>query len=66
MPSGSVKWYDLQKGFGYISPAEGGPDVFVHRSALPPEVQSLTEGQFVEFEAESTPRGAKATRVALK
>lgn len=66
MPNGSVKWFDAQKGFGYISPEGGGPDVFVHRSVLPPETRSLAEGQAVEYDVESTPRGARAVRITLK
>jgi cold shock protein len=64
MSVGSVKWYDPGKGFGFIMPEGGGPDVFVHHSVLPENLELLVEGQQVEYEAESTPRGLKV--VGLK
>jgi CspA family cold shock protein len=66
MPTGSVKWYDPQKGYGFIAPEGGGPDVFVHGSVLPPDLSTLAEGQMVEYEIESTPRGSKVTQLKLK
>lgn len=63
MPTGTVKWYDPEKGFGFISRDEGGPDLFVHRSALGLEV--LGEGDQVEFEAGSGLKGPAATRVTV-
>jgi len=66
MPAGTVKWFDPAKGFGFVTPDEGGPDVFIHHSVLPEGTRSLTEGQPVEFEAESTPRGAKVVSLTLK
>lgn len=66
MPAGSVKWFDPKKGFGFITPDGGGPDVFMHASVLPEGMQSLAEGQAVEYEVETTPRGAKVVQVTLK
>ena len=66
MSSGTVKWFDPAKGFGFITPDGGGPDVFVHHSVLPHGVNSLAEGQPVEYEAETTPRGAKIVTLQLK
>ena len=64
MATGTVKWFDDQRGFGYLLPAGGGPDVFVHRSALTPSTApSLTEGQAVVYEVEATPRGPRALAV---
>ena len=51
MAKGTVKWFNADKGFGFISQEEGGPDVFVHFSALQGDgYKSLDEGQAVEFE----------------
>lgn len=66
MPTGNVKWFDPQKGFGFITPDEGGPDVFIHHSVLPEGTSSLAEGQAVEYETESTPRGSKVVQITLK
>jgi cold shock protein len=51
MPSGTVKWFNPTKGYGFIQPAEGGKDVFVHVSAVERAgLSTLNEGQKVEFE----------------
>jgi CspA family cold shock protein len=51
MSKGKVKWFNSTKGFGFIEPAEGGDDVFVHISAVQEAgLQELTEGQHVEYE----------------
>ena len=51
MPSGTVKWFNTTKGFGFIQPDEGGPDVFVHISAVQKAgMQGLNEGQKVSYE----------------
>ncbi|MCX7321345.1 MAG: cold-shock protein [Bradyrhizobiaceae bacterium] len=51
MPKGTVKWFNATKGYGFIQPANGGKDVFVHISAVQKAgLQSLNEGQTIEFE----------------
>jgi len=63
MAKGSVKWFDNQKGYGFITP-ENGTDVFVHHSAIQGEgYKSLDEGQQVEFNIEKGPKGEQATNV---
>jgi len=63
MAEGTVKWFNDQKGFGFIS-QENGPDVFVHFSAIEGQgFKSLSEGQKVEFEVTQGPKGPQASRV---
>ena len=64
MPSGKVKWYDAEKGFGFIA-QEGGADVHVRSSALPSGVTSLKPGQKVEFGLADGRRGPQALSVRL-
>lgn len=64
MPTGKVKWYDIDKGFGFLANDEGG-DVFVHSSALPNGVTSLKGGQRVEFGVAQGRRGEQALSVRL-
>jgi CspA family cold shock protein len=60
---GTVKWFNNTKGYGFLA-QEGGPDVFVHHSAIQSEgYRSLTEGQRVEFSIEAGPKGPQAARV---
>ena len=63
MARGKVKWFNSQKGYGFITP-ESGNDVFVHHSAIQGSgYKSLEEGQEVEFEVEKGPKGEQATNV---
>lgn len=66
MTNGTVKWFNESKGFGFITPAEGGKDVFVHFSAIQAEgFKVLTEGQEVNFNVEDGPKGPQATNVTV-
>ena len=61
--TGTVKWFNDAKGFGFLS-REGGPDVFVHHSEIRGEgFKSLTEGQQVRFEVVDSPKGPRAANV---
>ncbi len=63
MVKGTVKWFNNQKGYGFITP-ENGKDVFVHHSSIKGEgYRSLDEGQQVEFEIEVGPKGEQAVNV---
>ncbi|GHE34729.1 cold-shock protein [Streptosporangium violaceochromogenes] len=64
MPSGKVKWYDADKGFGFLTRDDGG-EVFVHSSALPDGVDSLKPGQKVEFGVAEGRRGQQALSVRV-
>jgi CspA family cold shock protein len=64
MPTGTVKWFSDEKGFGFITPEDGGKDLFVHQSAINGDgFRSLTEGAKVSFDVESDPKGPRATNV---
>jgi CspA family cold shock protein len=58
-----VKWFDAEKGFGFVSRDDGGKDVFVHRDALPEGVEELAKGQKVEYSIIDTRRGVQAMSV---
>ena len=64
MAQGTVKWFNAEKGFGFIAQDGGGPDVFVHYSAIDVQgYRSLNEGQRVEFEVTQGPKGPQADQV---
>ena len=64
MPSGKVKWFDAEKGFGFLADDEGA-DVFVHKDALPAGVAELKPGQRVEFGVVQGRKGNQALQVRL-
>lgn len=64
MQSGTVKWFNNAKGYGFIVPETGGEDVFVHYSTIDGSgFKTLKEGQVVQYEASESPRGVQTTRV---
>ena len=66
MATGTVKWFNATKGFGFIAPDEGGKDVFVHISAVQASgLQGLEDGQKVSFETEPDKRGKGPKAVNL-
>lgn len=66
MATGTVKWFNEDKGFGFIQQAEGGKDLFVHFSAIAsPGFHSLNEGDAVEFTVEKEQKGLQATNVIV-
>lgn len=67
MATGTVKWFNESKGFGFISPDDGSKDVFVHYSAIQSEgYRTLAEGQAVQYEVEDGPKGLQATQVTVQ
>jgi cold shock protein len=65
MPEGTVKWFNAEKGFGFIQPDEGGDDLFVHFSAINMSgYKSLDEGQKVTFEVTQGQKGPQASDVS--
>lgn len=64
MTTGTVKWFNESKGFGFISPSDGSKDVFVHFSAIQGDgFKTVAEGQSVSFDVEDGPKGPQATNV---
>ena len=65
MATGTVKWFNESKGYGFIAPSDGSADVFVHFSAIQGSgFRTLAEGQAVNFEVENGPKGPQATQVS--
>jgi CspA family cold shock protein len=66
MAQGSVKWFNAEKGFGFIAQDGGGPDVFVHFSAIESDgYRSLDENQRVEYDVTQGPKGPQADKVRV-
>jgi cold shock protein len=66
MATGTVKWFNESKGFGFIAPDGGGKDVFCHQSAIQATgFRSLSEGQKVEFDVKQGPKGPQAENVRV-
>lgn len=64
MATGKVKWFNDQKGFGFIAAEQTGKDVFVHHTVIDGQgYKTLTDGETVEYEVEESPKGLKATKV---
>ena len=62
MSNGTVKFFNTSKGFGFITPDDGGKDVFVHQNGL---TDAITEGDKVSYDVEETPKGLNATNVTV-
>jgi cold shock protein len=65
MPNGTVKWYNDEKGFGFITPEDGSTDLFVHQSSLADGSHTLAEGAKVTYVAETSDKGPRAGEVRV-
>ena len=66
MATGTVKWFNSEKGYGFITPADGGKDLFVHFSSIQGDgYKSLPEGANVEYEAQQGEKGPQAANVVV-
>ena len=66
MTTGTVKWFNADKGFGFITPEDGSKDVFAHFSAINSGgYRSLDENQHVEFETQDSPKGPQAANISV-
>ena len=63
MATGTVKWFNEEKRYGFITPDEGGADLFVHQTGIANGGHALSDGEKVEFEPEEGPKGPKAVDV---
>jgi cold shock protein len=67
MATGTVKWFNEAKGYGFITPSDGGNDVFVHFSAIQGSgFRTLAEGQAVSYNVEKGPKGLQASQVTVQ
>ena len=67
MPTGTVKWFNDSKGFGFIAPSDGADDIFVHFSAINGSgFRTLSEGQTVSFDVQRGPKGLQAHNVSAE
>lgn len=67
MPTGTVKWFDSKKGYGFIQPDQGGPDIFVHATAVERAgLHGLNEGQKISYEEQRDPKRGKSSAENLQ